>query len=85
MSNAADFVIKDGELEKYKGSGGVVAIPDSVTSIGSWAFYGCTSLTAIEIPNSVTDIGDRAFSGCHKLEKLSIGNPKCKLGKGVFE
>ena len=33
----------------------------SVTSIGSYAFYNCTSLTDITIPASVTSIGDSAF------------------------
>lgn len=39
-------------------------IPDLVTSIGDWAFSGCSGLTSIEIPNSVTRIGNSAFSGC---------------------
>ena len=38
-----------------------VKIPDSVTSIGSYAFYECTGLTSITIPDSVTSIGDDAF------------------------
>lgn len=36
-------------------------IPNSVTEIGSGAFYGCTDLTSITIPNSVTSIGSSAF------------------------
>ena len=39
-------------------------IPNSVTSISRFAFYGCTGLTSITIPNSVTSIGDHAFHGC---------------------
>ena len=39
-------------------------IPNSVTSIGSYAFFGCSSLTSITIPNSVTSIGDYTFQGC---------------------
>ena len=37
-------------------------IPNSVTSIGNGAFYGCNGLTSITIPNSVTSIGNGAFS-----------------------
>ena len=41
-----------------------LVIPESVTSIGSSAFFGCTGLTSITIPESVTNIGKHAFEGC---------------------
>ena len=44
-----------------------LTIPEGVTSIGSYAFSGCSSLTSIEIPSSVTSIGSYAFSGCSSL------------------
>ena len=47
-------------------------IPDSVTSIGSYAFYGCTGLTSVAISDSVTSIGSAAFGGCSSLETLAI-------------
>ena len=47
-------------------------IPNSVTSIGSAAFYGCTGLTSITIPNSVTSIGGSAFKGCTGLTSITI-------------
>ena len=52
----------DGELLQ-----GELIIPDSVTSIGDYAFYGCTSLTSIVIPDSVTSIGEYAFEDCTGL------------------
>ena len=41
-----------------------VTIGNSVTSIGDYAFYDCSSLTCITIPESVTTFGERAFDGC---------------------
>ena len=49
-----------------------VEIPDSVTSIGSGAFAGCTGLTSITIPDSVTSIGYRAFLNCPSLTSITI-------------
>lgn len=42
-------------------------IPDSVTSIGNYAFNWCESLTTITLPDSVTSIGEWAFYGCSSL------------------
>jgi len=52
-------------------------IPDSVTTIGSRAFYECSNLTFITIPNSVTTIDDSAFYDCPKLTYIAVvkGNP----------
>ena len=47
-------------------------IPDSVTSIGRYAFSGCSSLTSIEIPDSVTSIGDDAFYNCSSLTNITF-------------
>ena len=51
-----------------------VVIKDGVTSIGNFAFSGCTGLTSIEIPNSVTTIVNYAFSGCTGLTSIEIPN-----------
>ena len=47
-------------------------IKDGVTSIGDYAFYGCTGLTSVTIGNSVTSIGDYAFNTCTGLTSVTI-------------
>ena len=57
-----------------------LVIPDSVTSIGSYAFYGCDSLKSVEIGDSVTSIGEKAFAYCSSLTSITVseGNPTYK-------
>jgi hypothetical protein len=49
-----------------------ITIPNSVTSIGRYAFSGCSSLTNVTIPDSVTSIGDSAFYNCESLTSVTI-------------
>ena len=51
---------------------GALVIPDSVTTIPSYAFCGCSGLTSVSIPDVVTSIGSSAFSGCSSLESITI-------------
>ena len=60
-------------------------IPSSVTSIGDWAFSGCSSLSKIVIPSSVTSIGNGAFSDCCSLSKIVIPSSVTSLGNRAFE
>ena len=61
-----------------------LVIPEDVTSIGSYAFYGCSGLISVTIPNSVTSIGDNAFGSCNKLESVTIGPGVLSIGSYVF-
>ena len=63
---------------------GDITIPNSVTSIGRSAFFGCSGLTSVTIPNSVTSIGNYTFSGCSGLTSVSIGNSVTSIGDQAF-
>ena len=59
-------------------------ISNSVTSIGNYAFYGCSGLTSITIPNSVTSIGESAFKSCSSLTSITIPNSVTSIGERAF-
>ena len=60
-------------------------IPNSVTSIGGYAFRGCSGLTSVTIGNSVTSIGDFAFGGCSGLTSVTIPNSVTTIGAFAFQ
>ncbi len=49
-------------------------IPNTVTSIGGFAFYDCKGLTSVTIGNSVTSFGREAFYGCTGLTSVTINS-----------
>lgn len=61
-----------------------IEIPNSVTSIGRWAFSGCDNLTTINIPDSVTSIGEAAFYDCDSLTYVKIPDRVTSIGKNAF-
>ena len=62
----------------------VIPTDRSVTSIGEWAFSGCSGLTSITIPDSVTSIGEWAFYGCTGLTSVTIPNSVTSIGAYAF-
>jgi len=62
-----------------------MTIPDSLTSIGDYSFYACSSLTNITIPNNVTSIGVGAFSSCTSLTSITIPDSVTSIGGKAFE
>ena len=59
-------------------------IPNTVISIGGYAFSGCSGLTSLTIPNSVATISDGAFSGCSGLASIVIPNSVLTIGNEAF-
>ena len=67
-----DYGSSDAPWYGYRSLVKSAVIADGVTSIGSCAFYDCTSLTSVTIPDSVTSIGDVAFASCTSLTGIWV-------------
>ena len=59
-------------------------IPNSVTSIGDFAFSLAYSLTSVTIPDSITTIGMGAFYSCDSLTNITIPDSVTTIGEGAF-
>lgn len=62
-----------------------VILEEGVTSLGSYAFYECTSLESIHLPESLTKLGEYAFSGCYQLNFVEIPSKITSIPEGIFE
>lgn len=61
-----------------------VIIPNSVTSIGHYAFYGCKGLTEVTVPNSVTFLGKGVFFENSNLEKVQLPESLTEIPDGLL-
>ena len=84
----------EGEMRSYNLNGTpfynnsvikTVVVEDGVTSIGDYAFSGCTGLTSITFPDSVTSIGYCAFEDCTGLTSITIPDSVTSIGGSAFE
>ena len=63
----------------------VVALPESLTTLGIRTFEGCKSLKTIKIPSKVTAIPDRCFVYCSSLESVTIPEGVTTIGSYAFQ
>ena len=63
---------------------GDIVIPDGVTKIGDYAFYGNSKITSIAIPNSVISIGELTFYECKNIKNISIPDSVISIKKQAF-
>ena len=61
-----------------------IELPEGITNISDYGFFGCNSLKSIIIPNNVTSIGEYAFDYCNNLENLEIPTSVTNIEKGAF-
>ena len=70
----------------FEGTGlKTVTLPESVTSIGSWAFANCAKLEQVHFPAGLTSIGLGAFENCTALTAVTLPKRLTELGSAVFE
>ena len=72
-----DSPFKDYEIRK-------VTVEYDITSIGEYAFVGCSGMTELTLPNSVTSIGGNAFEGCSGLTGLTLPSSVTSIGESAF-
>ena len=85
--SSADGVLYDFDkttLLQWPGGKTEYFIPDFVTTIGDFAFHGCTDMTHITIPDSVTTICDYAFRRCIGLTSIIIPDSVTFIGSNAF-
>ena len=76
--------IPDRAFQNTKINSNNIAIPNTVTSIGSYAFYNTAICGPLYIPNSVTEIGEGAFENCMNLYSLSLQSNLKRIGNRAF-
>lgn len=86
FSNLSDsFQIENGVLQKFIGSEKNVLIPDTVTSIGEYAFSSCQNVKNVILSKNTVIIGASSFKNCINLTNIIIPNGVTKIGSCAFE
>ena len=76
--------IPDRAFQNTKINSNNIAIPNTVTSIGSCAFNNTAISGSLAIPNSVTEIGERAFENCRELNSLFLPSNLKRIENRTF-
>lgn len=81
--NGSNCIIKASDNSLVFGCKNTV-IPNTVVTIGTYAFSKCTGLTSITIPDSVTTINNQAFQNCSGLTSVTLGSGLTSIGTNSF-
>lgn len=85
QEETSEYVIEEGVLIKYNGSGSDIVIPEGVTKIGDNSFENCVSLKSVILPEGVQSLGISSFMGCVNLERVQLPNTLQEIGNRCFE
>lgn len=85
-SDISGYKVTSLKAEAFKNKDTVlsVTIPDTVTTIGSACFSGCTLLGTVDMGSGVSTIGSKAFENCKFLTVLAIPAATVSIGSGAF-
>lgn len=78
------FVIRDAILKKYEGDEENVIIPDGITGIDDYAFYGAKNMRSVRIPDTVRELGSNVFYNCESLASAVIPDSVAWAGSALF-
>ena len=62
-----------------------IVVQEGVTTVGSLAFYGCSTATGVSLGSTVTAIGDRAFKNCNAITYVGFPAGLTAIGEAAFE
>lgn len=62
-----------------------IAIPDSVETIGRYAFNNCRKLQSVILPEGLKSIKYSTFGGCSALTSIKIPSNVTSIGDNAFE
>jgi len=84
ISGTGDMYNYTSSTAPWGTSVGKVVIKDGMTSIGDFAFYGCTGIENVNIPESVTEIGRESFENCSQLSMITIPRSVVEIRENTF-
>lgn len=79
--------IADKAFYKYKDTDTIlrsVVLPSTVTTIGAYAFAGCSDLESVVLSTNLDSIGEYALSGCTALKEVVLPESLKELPAGCF-
>ena len=79
-----DFDSNSAPWKDFRGDITNIVIQYGATSIGEYAFYGCSSVTQISMPDEITSIGDHAFDSCSLITSFTIPAAVTFIGPDSF-